>query len=105
NFGIENAAGTYTVSAVNTLTSCGSNMAGSATIVVNPLPDVYSVTGGGNICAGDAGNHISINGSGTGISYQLYNGTAKSGAIVAGTGAILDMGIENIAGTYTVKAA
>ena len=52
DFGIFTAAGTYTVTATNSVTGCTSNMGGSATIIINPLPSVYTVTGGGSYCAG-----------------------------------------------------
>ena len=38
NFGLQTAAGTYTVVASNATTSCTNNMSGSATVIINPLP-------------------------------------------------------------------
>jgi len=71
------------------------------TVYVQPLPVVYSVTGGGNHCAGDAGVHIGLNNSAIGVNYMLYNGTSAVGAF-AGTGGIIDFGLHAAAGTYTV---
>jgi len=71
------------------------------TVYVQPLPVVYSVTGGGNHCSGDAGVHIGLNNSAVGVNYMLYNGTSAVGAF-AGTGSLLDFGLHAAAGTYTV---
>ncbi len=104
DFGLQTVAGTYTVIAANAVTSCGINMSGSETINVNPLPNAYSVTGGGNYCAGGAGMDVGLNMSDININYQLLNGTTKVGSAVAGTGSALDFGIKAAAGTYTVMA-
>ncbi len=104
NFGLQTAAGTYTVLAVNASTSCMNNMSGSATVVVNPLPTVYSVTGGGAYCAGGTGVNVGLSGSNTGINYQLYNGSSATGSVFAGTGASLSLGMNTVPGIYTVMA-
>lgn len=53
NFGLQTAAGSYSVVATNMSTGCSRNMAGTATVSINPLPNVYSVTGGGAYCSGE----------------------------------------------------
>ena len=78
-------------------------MHGYATIVVNPLPAIYTLTGGGAYCPGSTGSHIGMSGSATGVNYQLYAGSTPLGSPVAGTGSSLDFGIEAI-GTYGVTA-
>ncbi len=103
DFGHRTAAGAYTITAIDTTTSCNDTMHGYATIVISPLPAVYTLTGGGAYCPGGTGSHIGMSGSATGVSYQLYAGSTPSGAPVAGTGASLDFGIEAI-GTYGVIA-
>ena len=104
DLGAQTAPGTYTVIATNNTTLCASNMTGSGTIVVNPLPNAYTVTGGGNYCAGGTGSHVGIDGSATGVSYQLFNGSTISGSAVAGTGTTVDFGAKTAPGTYTVIA-
>ncbi len=104
NFGLQTTAGTYTVKATTTATSCSSNMTGSANVAVNVLPTSYIVTGGGNYCSGDAGVHIGLSNSDAGISYQLYNGTTSAGAPVTGTGTPIDFGVFSATGSYTVVA-
>jgi len=104
NFGTYTNAGTYTVHASNPTTLCANGMNGNATVVVNPLPTVYSVTGGGDYCEGGAGVHIGLSGSNTGLIYQLSNGSTVISTITGLTGVAADFGLETMAGTYTVSA-
>ena len=104
DFGLQTGAGTYTVAATNGATGCSSNMTGSATVSVNALPAVYTVTGGGAYCAGSSGLHAGLGGSATGVNYQLYNGALTVGSAIAGTGSAIDFGVVTTAGTYSVAA-
>jgi len=104
DFGLETAAGTYTVVASNTLTSCTNNMTGAASVTINALPATFNVTGGGNYCYAGSGLHVGLDGSATGTRYQLYNGTRTIGSLVTGTGRSLDFGAQTVAGIYTVIA-
>ncbi len=102
NFGPQVAAGVYTVLARNTVTDCRSNMTGSATVSINPLPNAYAVTGGGNYCIGDTGRHIRLVNSDAGVDYQLYRDGVATGSPIASLGGALDMGLQTLAGVYTV---
>jgi hypothetical protein len=104
SFGSQTAAGTYTVIATNTTNSCPNPMSGNATVNIDALPAAYTVTGGGAYCAGGTGFNVGLSSSAAGINYQLYNGASAVGSPVAGTGASLDFGVQNTAGTYTVLA-
>ncbi len=104
DFGYQLTPGIYTVVAMDSATGCMKNMLGSAVVVVNPVPLVDTVTGGGSYCAGGTGYHIGLNASTSGISYRLYNGSTPSGSAVTGSGAVVDFGIRTAAGTYTVIA-
>ncbi len=104
SFGMITTAGTYTAVATNTTTSCQNNMTGSGTVTINNLPTVYNMTGGGNYCSGGTGVAVGLNGSQSGVNYQLYNGTAPVGSLVAGTGSAISFGLITGAGTYTVVA-
>ncbi len=73
------------------------------TITVNPLPTLFSVTGGGSYCAGGLGLPVGLSGSVSGTSYQLFNGTS-GGITLAGSGGVLNFGTQTSAGTYTVVA-
>ncbi len=104
DFGLKTTSGTYTVVATDIALGCPNNMAGGPVVGINALPDMDSVTGSGAFCAGSAGVHVGLNGSSTGISYQLYSGTATVGSPVAGTGASLDFGLVTSTGSYTAVA-
>lgn len=103
DFGPHTVGGTYTVIATDTSTGCTANMTGSATIAAIPAPTAFSVTGGGNYCAGSHGLHIGLSGSNVGITYKLFHAGTYLGS-VTGTGAPLDFGLYTPAGVYTVVA-
>jgi uncharacterized protein YjdB len=104
NFGLQTAGGNYTVVATSASTGCSKNMNGTAVVNVNPLPTLYTVTGGGNYCAGGTGVVIGLSGSDFGTIYQLYNGITAMGTPVPGTGGAISFGSQTVAGTYTVVA-
>jgi hypothetical protein len=103
-FGPQTTAATYTVVATIVATGCTANMTGSAIITNNPLPGAFSVTGGGNYCAGGTGVAVGLSGSAVGINYQLYVGGVSVGTPVAGTGSAITFGFQTGGGTYTVVA-
>ncbi|MGD0709835.1 MAG: T9SS type A sorting domain-containing protein [Bacteroidales bacterium] len=115
DFGNQTTAGTYTVVATGTtlisnIAGCTISMNGSATVVVNPLPTVYDVTGGGSYCSGSLGVDVGLDGSDIGVNYQLFNGInlyhgiQAIGDPVQGTGNALDFGYQTASGAYTVFA-
>ncbi len=75
----------------------------ATTVTVQSLPTVYSVTGGGSLCAGSAGAHIFLSSSASGVRYYLYNGGTIADSI-DGTTAKLDYGAWTTAGSYTIIA-
>ncbi len=93
------AIGTATVSYTLTTTGCMT----SETIVVNPLPTVYTVYGGGSYCSGASGVHIYLTFSDPGTEYYLHNTGITIGPF-AGTGTLLDFGLQTLAGTFTATA-
>ncbi|PQJ12553.1 hypothetical protein CJD36_002055 [Flavipsychrobacter stenotrophus] len=104
SFGLQTAAGTYTVNATNTSTTCTNLMTGSATITITPIPTAYTISAGGSYCSGGAGVTITLSNSATGVNYQLFNGAVAVGSPVAGTGSSISFGAQSAAGTYTVVA-
>jgi hypothetical protein len=95
--------GTYTVVGTDLASSCTSNMNGSATVIMDPLPNAWSVGGGGNYCNGAAGAHITLGGSNTGITYYLIQAGDTVGT-QSGTGAAIDFGTYTTAGVYSAVA-
>lgn len=96
------SAGTAVLS-YTVVNGCGTATA-VHTIIVNPLPAVFTVTGGGAYCEGGAGVSVGLSGSETGITYQLYSAGAAMGSPVAGTGGPIDFGMQTAAGTYVATA-
>jgi len=103
DFGLQPVPGTYTVVALNPVTNCQSNMAGSATVSINPLPINYTITGATSYCAGGSGVAIGNSLSTKGVDYALLNAGAPTGVVLGGTGSALNFGIFP-AGAYSVKA-
>ena len=89
---------------VNGTAPCGAVNSASATLVVNPAPTVFTVTGGGAYCIGGTGVAVGLSNSATGFNYQLLFNGVNSGTPVAGTGAAISFGSKTGAGTYTVVA-
>ncbi|MBL7795061.1 MAG: hypothetical protein JNJ90_01025, partial [Saprospiraceae bacterium] len=74
------------------------------TITVNPLPTAFAVTGGGAYCAPGAGVPVGLDGSQSGVNYQLKRNNVNVGSPVAGTGNAISFGNQTVAGIYTVSA-
>ncbi len=104
SFGDQTAAGDYTVSALNTATSCSSEMTGTKSISIDDNPTAFNVTGGGSYCAGGTGIEIGLDGSETGVEYTLLLDGSPTSTIVSGTGTAISFGDQTTAGDYTVSA-
>ncbi|MFM9826397.1 T9SS type A sorting domain-containing protein, partial [Flavobacterium sp.] len=74
------------------------------TVIVNPLPTVFNVTGTGAYCSVGSGLEVGLDGSSVGVNYQLYNGVTPVGSAIAGTGSAISFGTQAGTITYTVKA-
>ena len=96
------ATGTYTV-VVDNGPGSGCTMQYTTQATVNPLPTVFTVTGGGAYCTGDTAVHVGLSNSNIGTTYHLYYGSSPLGSL-AGTGTALDFGQQPAQGTYTVLA-
>ncbi len=104
SFGLIATGGSYNVVAIDTITGCTNNMSGSVNVIVNPLPTLYNVTGGGNYCSGGAGVPVGLSYSSTGVDYQLYSGGTLTGSPISGAGSVLDFGLQTFGDTYTIVA-
>ena len=96
--------GQYFAQSRSTSTGCVSVTRYPVNVTVNALPTVYAVTGGGTYCSGGAGVIVGLNGSQTGVNYQLKLGTGNVGSPVSGSGSGISFGNVTGAGTYTVLA-
>jgi hypothetical protein len=95
------ASGTYTVTV--TVNGCISTAA-TTIATVNAIPSASNVTGGGAYCAGGSGMPVGLDGSQSGVNYQLELNSSPVGLPVSGTGSALSFGSQTAAGTYTVVA-
>ncbi|MDY0077635.1 MAG: PKD domain-containing protein, partial [Bacteroidales bacterium] len=101
SFGLQTGAGSYTVKATTAITGCENDMAATVDVNTLPLPNVYTMTGGGSYPQGGIGVIVGITNSQIGVNYQLLLNGNDIGAAVAGTGSPLDFGYQTGAGVYT----
>lgn len=99
------ATTTYTITEVTDATPLTSTsiFGNPVTVTVIPNPTIFNVTGGGEYCSGGTGVSVGLDGSETGVSYELLVGAVSLG-IWSGTGSAIDFGNQTMAGTYTVIA-
>ena len=64
-------------------------------------PAMFSLLGDGGYCSGDPGFELKLNGSETGVDYELYKDGAATGTILAGTGDTLNFGYIADEGLYS----
>jgi hypothetical protein len=98
----DSTGGLMTVTPVNA-NSCSGTLA-SLSVTVNPLPTVFNVTGGGTFCASTNGQPVGLDGSQSGVNYQLLLDGNPTNAPVSGTGSALSFGNQTTSGNYTVVA-
>ncbi|MBL7816000.1 MAG: T9SS type A sorting domain-containing protein [Saprospiraceae bacterium] len=67
-------------------------------------PTAFNMTGGGTYCAGGIGAAMGLDGSESGVNYQLKKGGVNVGNAVPGTGSSISFGNHTTGGTYTVEA-
>jgi len=97
--------GTYSITYTYT-TALGCTDSKTKSVEILPLPNIFSVNGGGVRCAVGAGLPVGLSDSEVGFNYQLYrnNIPVVPNIILPGTGAAISFGDQNNAGTYTVMA-
>ncbi len=99
DFGIQSAAGTYTIQATNTLSSCSNSMTGSASISILSLPSLV-ITNSAGVCfpgTVDITSASVTTGSSSGLTFSYWTSANASGSI-ANPGAI------GSSGSYYIKA-
>lgn len=100
------AVGSYNIVVrLQSTPSCSTAYAGNPIILSVPgAPTAFTVTGGGAYCIGGTGAPVGLNGSQTGVNYQLRLNLLNTGAPVPGTGAAISFGNQTGVGAYTVVA-
>jgi len=96
--------GTYDIS-VRAENMCGDGTWSpvlSCEMFVAPLE--FTLIGDGAYCEGEPGAELLLNGSETGVDYELYLDDVATGNIMAGTGDTLNFGYQSNEGVYTVLA-
>ncbi|MBK7131724.1 MAG: Ig-like domain-containing protein [Bacteroidales bacterium] len=97
------AAGTYTIKGTRAST-CISTMTGNAVITINPLPNLYTVSGGGSYCSGGSGVSITLSDSQNNFIYELFRDAVATGITKTGTNSSITFTGVTVAGTYTITA-
>lgn len=93
-------AGTYTLNVLD-----GSNVASaSVDLAIHPLPEVFTLNGGGFLCTGGSGLPAMLSGSELGIEYRLQWNELITTAILYGTGSPLQFNALQSEGSYSAKA-
>jgi PKD repeat protein len=70
----------------------------TGTLYHNPVE--FDLQGDGVYCEGDPGSEITLNGSETGVNYELFKDNLTTGMIVAGTGSAISFGLFTETGLY-----
>lgn len=84
NFGLQTAAGTYTVIATNNGTGCTRTQNGSASIIINTAPNISVSPASQSKCIGQAVT-FNVTATGTSLSYQWRKNGANIGGAMSST--------------------
>ncbi|MCX6270215.1 MAG: GEVED domain-containing protein [Bacteroidetes bacterium] len=107
-FGPVGQSGTYSVIGTS-LWNGHTQMLGSVTVQISPIPLWFYVTGGGHYCIGGPGREIKLSGSQPGVQYTLLLNACCCQAdsiigTVIGTGSPISFGFHTTPGYYSVVA-
>jgi photosystem II stability/assembly factor-like uncharacterized protein len=94
-------SGTYTIK-VRAENNCGNGPWSpdfTGTLYHNPV--VYDLLGDGVYCEGEPGSEITLSGSETGVSYELFKDNMTTGLLVSDTGNPISFGFFEETGLYT----
>ncbi len=73
-------------------------------VTVHPVPQAFTVGGGGAYCDGGQGVEVTLSDSQGSVGYQLKRDGNNVGPAVLGLGLALNFGYQTVPGTYTVEA-
>jgi len=72
---------------------------------VSESPEEYELEGGGTFCEGGEGVEITLNGSQSGVNYELFLDDESTGITVEGTGSEISFGMITEEGYYTAEGS
>ena len=72
-------------------------------VEVFPHPLPFWISDGSTYCAGSQGVEVTLDGSESGIEYELYRDAVATGNIVIGTGDVISFGYQTTDGLYTIS--
>lgn len=72
-------------------------------VEVFPHPLPFWISDGSTYCAGSQGVEVTLDGSETGVDYELYRDAVATGNIVNGTGDVISFGYQTTDGLYTIS--
>ncbi len=98
------ADGVYFIKATDIKRGCFIYMTGTALVTTLASPTTYTVRGGGGYCGSGTGPSVTLTGSQTTVTYQLYRNGTATGTFIPGTGSALAFTNITAAGVYTVEA-
>jgi len=73
------------------------------TVDVFPLPAVFWISDGSSFCEGGDGVEVTLDGSETGVDYELLLDGVPTGDVVPGTGSSISFGYQQGPGIYTIE--
>jgi PKD repeat protein len=86
--------------------SCGQGTwSQGLTASIYNTPEEFTLSPGSGYCEGGQGIELTLDGSETGINYELYLDNVATGNILPGTGAALNFGYHTEQGIYTCQAS
>jgi hypothetical protein len=103
NFGNIDAIGTFSVSGSNQ-NGCSSFMNGFVQVQQSPLPEVFTMLGGGSFCENEASAGIYLSGSQINVIYNLIHNNIEIVQTKSGTGQPFAFLNPMVSGNYTVEA-
>ncbi len=101
-FGRYATNGSYSVVAHDTLLGLTDTMVGQVSINMVNQPNVFNITGGGNICENDNGPSIFLSGSQNSVLYDLFLNDTILMSTYSGSGTSLFLGNFDLPGVYTI---
>jgi len=96
----ESWTGSFTIK-VRATNLCGDGeWSDELSCTLSASPSDFNLEGGGSYCLGDDGVEITLDGSESGVDYELFLDGTSTGIIVAGTGSELSFGLFTEEGYY-----